>query len=241
MSSLDDKTAGQFIKALAAYAIEGETPKTSGVVATMLALVKPQIDANNRKYENGCKGGEYGHLGGRPAKNPTKTPRKPQENPTKTPNDNDNVNENASAYAGVYASLEVCAERAKANSSLRDRAAAAGVDDYEASVDDFADYLRATDSVVANVQEFSARYLANIKKRYKQKQKSQPLTDTDIEEAKALFPKANAQALALLTDSVLPAMQETYGGEALQELKRLAAKYKTVSEIWLTVKDNAKR
>ena len=71
------------------YALNGEdaTRKPPTPVAGMfLKLAKPQIDANNRRFENGCKGAEYGKLGGRP--------KKPQENPKQTPNDNDNENDN---------------------------------------------------------------------------------------------------------------------------------------------------
>ena len=71
------------------YALNGEdaTRKPPTPVAGMfLKLAKPQIDANNRRFENGCKGAEFGKLGGRP--------KKPQENPKQTPNDNDNVNDN---------------------------------------------------------------------------------------------------------------------------------------------------
>ena len=61
-------------------------------------LVKPQIDANYRRRENGIKGKEYGKLGGRPKKpldNPQKTPKKPQKNPRETDNKPANVNVNA--------------------------------------------------------------------------------------------------------------------------------------------------
>lgn len=236
MTGLDDKTAGQFIKAVARYALDGETPKASGIIQTMLALVRPQIDANNRKYENGCKGGKYGHLGGRP---PKETPTKPQGNPKETPNDNDNENENAS-YAGVHADVRLCAEKAKTNSALRNRALAAGVADFDASVDDFADYLLSVGSAVATQQEFAARYLANINKRIKPKNKPKPLDDTELEAARALFPKANAKALTLLTDSVLPALQEQHGDAALDELRKLAAKVNTVSEVWIMIRNNDK-
>jgi hypothetical protein len=88
------------------YGIEGVMTSEQGqMTKAIMALIKPQIDANNQKYENGCKGGEYGALGGRPKKpqeNPNETPGKPQENPNETPtkplmiydNDNDNVNVN---------------------------------------------------------------------------------------------------------------------------------------------------
>lgn len=83
------------------YALNGVEPKNTGAAKAAFILMRPQIDANNKKYENGKKGGEHGKKGGRPInKNPKETPKKPQQNPKETPNvnvnvnDNDNVNEN---------------------------------------------------------------------------------------------------------------------------------------------------
>lgn len=44
-------------------------------------MIKAQIDANRKRYENGCKGAAHGHKGGRPKE----TPPEPQENPKETP------------------------------------------------------------------------------------------------------------------------------------------------------------
>ena len=69
----------------------------TGIEKALFTLVKPQLDANIRRRENGKLGASFGKKGGRPKKeNPTKTPKKPQENPTETPNVNvnDNVNVN---------------------------------------------------------------------------------------------------------------------------------------------------
>ena len=78
------------------YALDGIEPNVTGAAAVAFIMAKPQIDANNRRYENGKKGAKYGKLGGRPRKekNPKKTPKKPQENPTETPNVNVNENVN---------------------------------------------------------------------------------------------------------------------------------------------------
>ena len=81
------------------YALDGVVNDMDTIDGIIFGLIKPQLDANNQRYQNGCKGAEFGKLGGRPKKpqeNPTETPKKPQENPTETPNDNvnDNVNVN---------------------------------------------------------------------------------------------------------------------------------------------------
>ena len=61
-----------------------------GTVEAIPKSFKPQVDANNRRYENGLKGG-------RPKGNQNETKQKPKHNQTETKpkrNDNDNVNDN---------------------------------------------------------------------------------------------------------------------------------------------------
>lgn len=61
-----------------------------GTVEAILKSFKPQIDANNRRYENGLKGG-------RPKQKQDETKVKPNHNQTKTKakrNENENVNVN---------------------------------------------------------------------------------------------------------------------------------------------------
>ena len=88
---------GIVYNAIYGYALDGVEPELNGIAKAIFLLVKPQIDANNSRYENGKKGAEYGKKGGRPKKeNPKETPSEPQENPKETPNENvnENVNEN---------------------------------------------------------------------------------------------------------------------------------------------------
>lgn len=81
---------------LCRYALGEEVDELDGVPGAIFDLIKPQIDANFQRYENGTKGGKYGKLGGRP-----KTPKEPQENPKQTPNVNENVNENVNDNENV--------------------------------------------------------------------------------------------------------------------------------------------
>lgn len=90
----------QLYRGIANYALNGTEPNFKGLLRAVWLVIKPQIEANYRRYLNGCKGAEHGKKGGRPAKPQTtqrETPPKPQENPTKTPNVNynDNVNSNS--------------------------------------------------------------------------------------------------------------------------------------------------
>lgn len=80
---------GDVLLSILEYGIEGKTVCKQGSVAmAMLAMVKPIIDTNNQRYENGCKGGR------KPNNNQTETKPKPNNNQTETYNDNVNVNVN---------------------------------------------------------------------------------------------------------------------------------------------------
>ncbi len=95
LNGLSDIEKGQCFSVLADYALNSIIPENmDAVVRVFFTMARPQIDANIQRHENGCKGGKFGNLGGRPRKNPEETPKKPQENPNTTPNVNDNENEN---------------------------------------------------------------------------------------------------------------------------------------------------
>lgn len=79
----------QLFRGITIYALYGEEPKFKGLLQAVWLSIKPQLDANYKKYLNGRKGAEHGKKGGRPKK----TQEKPQENPTRTPNENENKNE----------------------------------------------------------------------------------------------------------------------------------------------------
>ena len=85
----------QVYQAITKYSLRNELPKLTGIAKAIFTLIKPQIDANNKRYENGKKGAGFGVLGGRPKK------QKPQENPKETPNVNDNVNDNVNVNVNV--------------------------------------------------------------------------------------------------------------------------------------------
>lgn len=104
------------------YAFSGKEPEERGIASAVFKLIKPQIDANNKRYENGVKGGEYGKLGGRPKtpkkpqENPKETPKKPQANAEETPNVNDNDNVNVNVNDNVNAN-----DNANANANAKEK------------------------------------------------------------------------------------------------------------------------
>ena len=99
LNELDGETRLACYDALLAYALDGVEPSLTGVAKAMFTLIKPQIDANNKRFENGMKGAAYGKLGGRPKKNPIGVIEEnpigvSNKNPEKTPNVNVNENVN---------------------------------------------------------------------------------------------------------------------------------------------------
>lgn len=81
---------GEIYTAIMEYSLYGnETENLKPVARSIFTLIKPQIDVNNKRFNNGCKGG-------RPkGDSQTKTKEKPKQNQTKTKEKpNDNVNDN---------------------------------------------------------------------------------------------------------------------------------------------------
>ena len=91
LEELNDKQYSKVFRAITKFAIDGEEPQLTGVEKVIFSLIKPQLIANQKRYDNGCKGGR------RPNNNQNETETEPNDNQTETksePNDNDNVNDN---------------------------------------------------------------------------------------------------------------------------------------------------
>ena len=91
----------QLFEAVCAYALDEIEPEDlPGMAEVVFTLLKPQLDANLRKYENGLKGGRPS----KPNGNQTETKAKPKRNQTETkpkPNDNENDNVNVNENDNV--------------------------------------------------------------------------------------------------------------------------------------------
>ncbi len=90
----DPKTALELYRAISNYALKDEEPKLTGYAKAIFLSIKPQIDANKKRYEDGRKGG-------RPKKEKTtgfekEKPLVSENAKNKKPNVNvnDNVNDN---------------------------------------------------------------------------------------------------------------------------------------------------
>lgn len=81
------------VEAIMEYGLNGTEITTSGTAKAIFIMAKPQIDKNNKRYENGTKGGV------KPKQNQTETKPQPKQNQIETKpqpnvNVNDNVNDN---------------------------------------------------------------------------------------------------------------------------------------------------
>lgn len=104
LKELPDKSRLKIYDAICDYALRGIEQDLSGVEKAVLSLIKPQLKANNQRYENGCKGG-------RPKKNQNETDgydeeetkEKPKQNQNKTtPKPNENENENVNVITPPF-------------------------------------------------------------------------------------------------------------------------------------------
>lgn len=94
LEKLNQKSRLRCYDAIVAYALNGIEQDLDGIESAIFMLIKPQIDANNKRFENGKRGG-------RP-RNQNETETKPNENQNETeqqPNVNVNVNVNENVKA----------------------------------------------------------------------------------------------------------------------------------------------
>lgn len=98
IDELDKETQLEVYQAITHYALRGEESSLNGVAKAIFHLIKPQIDANNKRYEDGCKGGRpkkektTGFENEKPLVLGNGTFEKPNVNV------NENVNENVLSY-----------------------------------------------------------------------------------------------------------------------------------------------
>lgn len=89
LQDLPDEDRLSVLDAMMAYQFDDTASPCVGIPKAIFTLIKPQLDANNRRYENGTKGGRP------PKHNHEETKKEPRNNLTETkPKANENVNGN---------------------------------------------------------------------------------------------------------------------------------------------------
>lgn len=75
---LNEEDRLKFYEAIFQYSLEEKEPMLEGLLGSMFGLVKPVLDSQIKRAENGKKGAIYGKLGGRP-----KTTKEKEKKPKK--------------------------------------------------------------------------------------------------------------------------------------------------------------
>lgn len=101
IEEIEEKKQLKIYKAIMKLALENEEIENlSGIEKAIFELIKPQIIANNKRYDNGAKGGRppkkitNGYENKKPKENQNETKTKPNNNYNENENENVNVNDN---------------------------------------------------------------------------------------------------------------------------------------------------
>ena len=99
---------GRVMYAINEYALNDQEPELDGVAKVAFTLIKPQLDANKNRRDNGSKGGRPNKTNGYENKKPMVIENTTEEKPTvfenaenEKPNENVNENVNANVNANV--------------------------------------------------------------------------------------------------------------------------------------------
>lgn len=60
IKNMEDAVCASCFRALCEYGLNGNDAVDDPIAAAILTMAKPNIDKNNKKYENGKKGAAYG-------------------------------------------------------------------------------------------------------------------------------------------------------------------------------------
>ena len=98
---VDDAGQRQLYAAIAAFALDGIEPQLTGLIKAVWLVIRPQLEANRKRYENGKRGGapkgSSNNPAGRRGKGAPEAPQEPKTNQELTKNkanNNENNNEN---------------------------------------------------------------------------------------------------------------------------------------------------
>jgi hypothetical protein len=177
IKSFPAEVKGEIYTVIMEYGLYGnETHDMGKIAGAIWTLIRPQMDANRARYENGCKGGEYGSLGGAPKGNKNASKKQPRNNPKTTPNENDdeyvneNVNENEAVFSrdGIFESVESLKSRLKSTSWLEQAGMKLKIapDALLQKFDEFTDELMLKGDVSKTEKDFKSHFInwINLKK-----------------------------------------------------------------------------
>lgn len=112
INDLPEKSQLKVYKAICEMSLNFDEIDLSGLSLTIFKLIKPQLEANNKRYINGSKGGapkgNQNATRTQPKNNQKTTKKQPNNNVNENDNENVNVNDNinTSSSNNIYSYLE---------------------------------------------------------------------------------------------------------------------------------------
>ena len=79
LKPLEPEQYKNVVTAINEYALYGTEPELTGIENSFFLLIRPQLEANNRRYENGKKGGRPPEEKPEPDKDEEETEKEPKE------------------------------------------------------------------------------------------------------------------------------------------------------------------
>ena len=103
ISELPKENQAEVYNAIIKYALDQEETKLIGITRAIFSLIKPQLDANYKKYENGKQ--KKSKTEAKDKQKGSKTETNVNVNDNVNENENDNVNENNKSHFAEFVSM----------------------------------------------------------------------------------------------------------------------------------------
>lgn len=104
-NALDKDVRLRMYEAVINYGLDLVEPHFEGIEKVLWTLIRPQLEANNKRFENGCKGGAP--MGNQNARKQPRNNQKQPRNNQKQPNNNNNNNNNVNDIRTLKTSFKV--------------------------------------------------------------------------------------------------------------------------------------
>ena len=181
INDLPEKSQLKVYKAICEMSLNFDEIDLSGLSLTIFKLIKPQLEANNKRYINGSKGGapkgNQNATKKQPKNNQKTTKKQPNNNVNENDNENDNVNNNISTSSNnnIYSYLETNLGRTLNGAEIE--LATAWANEYDWEKIEYA--IKETLIARANNLKYTDAILRNIKDKSNDELYSKPKEEDD--------------------------------------------------------------
>lgn len=181
INDLPEKSQLKVYKAICEMSLNFDEIDLSGLSLTIFKLIKPQLEANNKRYINGSKGGapkgNQNAIKRQPKNNQKTTKKQPNNNVNENDNENDNENNNISTSSNnnIYSYLETNLGRTLNGAEIE--LATAWANEYDWEKIEYA--IKETLIARANNLKYTDAILRNIKDKSNDELYSKPKEEDD--------------------------------------------------------------